>query len=250
MALQTELIRTNWTKDDYSEFRKYLYSQQDLEYRKFHSSLVPGIGEHYDFIGIRMPILRELGKYISKGNWHSFLAVIPSPDYELTYEERTIKGIVIGLAKVDYNEFLSLIDSFLPSIDNWAICDCFCSGLKQVRKYKDQFLTVALEYCKSSNPWIVRAGLVIILFHLIEEDTLNIIFALADSINSEEYYVNMAVAWLLSMCYVKYPNKTLEYFENNTTLCDFTYNKALQKTRESLRVSSSDKEYLNTLKRR
>ena len=124
-----------WTDSDYLEFVGFLKTQADEKYRNFHSSLVPN-AEKSDILGIRMPRLREIGKEVSKGNARSFLDVSKS---EL-YEERMVRGIVTGLIKTkDFDDFTALVDNFADEVDKWAICDCFCTGLKEVKKYKGEF---------------------------------------------------------------------------------------------------------------
>ena len=128
-----ELIRDNWTKNDYDDFVEELRSYADEKYRSFHSSLIPD-NEGF-FIGVRMPVMRKLGKEISKGNGRSFL----EQTTDNSYEEKTMRGIVIGLLKTEsYEEFLMYSDDFVQRIDSWAVCDGFCANLKETKKYKSE----------------------------------------------------------------------------------------------------------------
>lgn len=130
-----ELIRDNWTKNDYDDFVGELRSYADEKYRSFHSSLIPDNDKDF-FIGVRMPVMRKLGKEISKGNGRSFL----EQTTDNSYEEKTMRGIVIGLLKTEsYEEFLMYSDDFVQRIDSWAVCDGFCANLKQTKSINQNF---------------------------------------------------------------------------------------------------------------
>ena len=109
-----------------------LFELSDEKYKKFHSGLCPNTD---NIIGVRLPKLREIAKEIAKGDWKDFLAT-SSNDY---YEEVMINGLVIAYAKCDVDEKLNYIESFVPKIDNWAICDSFCNSLKFVKKIRKKF---------------------------------------------------------------------------------------------------------------
>ena len=237
------LILENWDETLYKNFLNHLKSFQDLGYKKFHEGLVPGKD---NIIGIRSPISKQIGKEIAKGNWRSFLDVSKS-DF---YEEIFIRGIVIGLAKTEYDEFIYLVDNYLDYIDNWAICDGFSCGLKQSKKFSEPFFNHIQGFLTSKNPWHIRTGIIIMLSHYLDSLHINEVIALCDSVHDEEYYVRMGQAWLLSVCYIKFPEQTLEYLLNNSTLDNWTYNKSISKITESRRVVPEIKEYLKTLKRR
>lgn len=236
------LILDQWTKKDYSEFINLLKSKQDIGYKKFHEKLVPGKD---NIIGIRSPISKGISKEISKGNWRSFLQ-LSGTDY---YEEIFIKGQVIGLAKTTYEELISLVDGYLPLIDNWAICDSFSGSLKQSRKYELDFFQHIRQFLFSEQSWTIRTGLIIMLSHYLKENYIDDVIKLCDLVNSSDYYVNMGQAWLISICYIKFPEITGYYLENNSTLDKWTYNKSITKITESLRIDSETKKYLKTLKK-
>lgn len=234
------LIRNNWNKKDYMEFINYLFEIRDIKYKKFHSGL--GVGNNV--IGIRTPILKKMAKDISKGNYMAFLNLLKM-DY---YEEITLYGLVVcNIKKID--ESIEYLNIYKERIDNWASCDLFCTGYKIVTKNKDYFWKYINDNISSDNLWIRRMCFVLILSYYIEEGYLEDIFMLCDKYNMKEYYVQMSVAWLISICYIKYPSTTLKYIRSNK-LDDFTHNKAIQKIRESYRVNSKDKEHLNRLKRK
>lgn len=233
----------NWTSDEYSRLVEKLKKLSDEKYRKFHSSLVPN-EEKNSFLGVRMPKLRELGKEISKGDPRGFLEICKS-DY---YEEKMLRGIVTGLIKPrNYEDFISLADGYIPYISNWALCDCFCSGLKYVKKCREEFFG-HLKIYLSGNDWAVRAAIVFMLDYYLDDEYITEVLTRVDSVRSDEYYVKMAQAWLLATALAKCPKPTIEYYEKNS-LDDFTHNRAIQKAVESYRVDDGTKNYLRSLKR-
>lgn len=233
-----------WSKKDYNDFLNYLKEQEDSKYRVFHSSLVPEVNEDF-IIGVRMPMLREIGKEIAKGNVRSYLEVSSS---EL-YEESMLRGIVTGLVKTqNFEEFAELCDNFVKEINNWAICDCFCSGLKQIKKYKSEFFDYIEKYLNSENVWEIRAGLVIMLDYYLDDKYIDRVFERCDKIDSKVNCVYMAQAWLIATAYVKCEEKTKAYLLDNS-LNKVTFNKAIQKCIESKRIDEQSKQYFKTLKR-
>ena len=234
------LIRDSWNKDDYVEFIDYLFSIKDIKYRDFHSGL--GVGNNV--IGIRTPVLKSIVKDISKGNYIEFLKLLRE-DY---YEEITLYGLITCNIK-DFDASIMYLDIYKNKINNWASCDLFCSNYKIVNKNKDYFWKYINNNISSDNLWIRRMCFVLIISYYIEDKYLYYIFMLCDKYNTNDYYVQMAVAWLISICYIKYNDITLNYIKNNM-LDNFTHNKAIQKIRESYRIDIKDKEYLNRLKRK
>lgn len=107
--------------------REQLLEMADPGYRDFHAALVPGVG---NIIGIRLPLLRGIARQIARGDWRTFLAA----DDLLYYEERMLQGLVIGYAKCTPGEKLEHVARFVPKIDNWAVCDCFCWRLKAAER--------------------------------------------------------------------------------------------------------------------
>lgn len=234
----------SWSADDYDNLTEYLKSNADLKYRDFHSSLVPDTKSN-SIIGIRMPIMRKIAKEISKGNAREFLD-ISQTEY---YEQRIISALVTGLIKTEsFDDFVSLVNAFVPKINNWAVCDSFCAGLKEVNKYKKEFFDFLANYLESKNEWYIRFAFVIMLNYYLEGEFIYDVLARCDSVNSDKYYILMAQAWMLATAYAKQKEKTHKYFLNNN-LNDATFNKAIQKCIESRRVTDDDKKFLRTLKR-
>lgn len=225
-----------------SEIRKQLFSMSDEAYRAFHSNLVPGVE---NILGVRLPMLRKLAKELANGDWKFYLECAQD-DF---YEEVMLQGLVIGCAKMDYPIRLSYIKAFVPKINNWAICDSFCSSLKDTKKHKQEMLAFLQPYLHSKEEFSLRFAIVMLMDYYISEEYIDRILLQMDCIQHEGYYVKMAVAWAISVCFVKFPEKTLVFLQNNN-LDNFTYNKTLQKTIESLRVDQETKDLLRIMKRK
>lgn len=223
------------------DLRDKLFELSDDKFKTFHSRLCPNTD---NIIGVRLPLLRQLAKEIAKGDWRNFL----SNSKEEYYEEILINGLVIAYAKCDVEERLNYIESFVPKIDNWAICDSFCNTLKFVNKNKEIMWEFIQSYLKSYNEFEIRFAVVIILNYYITEDYIDLVLKTLDNIKHDGYYVKMAVAWAISMCFIKFEEKTMAYLKDNS-LDDFTYNKSLQKICESLRVDKNTKELIKSMKR-
>ena len=223
------------------DLRDKLFELSDDKFKTFHSRLCPNTD---NIIGVRLPLLRQIAKEIAKGDWRNFL----SNSKEEYYEEILINGLVIAYAKCDVEERLNYIESFVPKIDNWAICDSFCNTLKFVNKNKEIMWEFIQSYLKSYNEFEIRFAVVIILNYYITEDYIDLVLKTLDNIKHDGYYVKMAVAWAISMCFVKFEEKTMAYLKDNS-LDDFTYNKSLQKICESLRIDKNTKELIKSMKR-
>lgn len=232
-------LPTTWNSKTYQEYINYLKSISEPEYKEFHSKLC---FTKYEILGIRVPKLRSIAKQISKTSYQDFLKFCNS-NY---YEEVFIEGLVISYIK-DENIFLNYFNKYLTKIDNWGICDSFCNSLKIVTKNPSKYFALCQELSLSKDEYISRVGLIIILNFFVQEEYLNSIFNILDSITSDKYYVNMAQAWLICELYIKYPQPTEKYLKNNK-LNKFTQNKSISKIRESYRISKECKDYLNTLK--
>ena len=234
-------IPEKWNEDNYKKFIKYLINIQDLKYKEFHSSLV--LNSKYEIIGIRLPVMRNIAKEIAKSNIEEFLKFAQNK----YYEEVMIQGLVISHIK---NEtiFYKYFKKHTKKIDNWALCDCFCSSIKIVRKYEDKYFKEAIKFALDENEFISRIGIVLILDHFINKKNLNTIFDTVNKIKSDKFYINMAEAWLICEMYIKYPKETTEFLKKNN-LNKFTQNKAISKIHDSYRVSMEEKELLNNYKK-
>ncbi len=227
----------------YKKIRQDLLNLQNKKYKEFHSSLCPGIK---NIIGIKIPILRNYAKKLAKQeNFKEYIFF----DKTKYYEEVMLQGILIGLVKnSDIKEMLNMIKIFIPKIDNWAVCDVFCAGLKNVNKNKEIFWNFIQEYVKSEKEFELRFVIVMMLCHFIDNEYTDKVLSTLDKIKHSGYYVKMAIAWAVSVAFVKFQSKTFKYLKNNN-LDIWTYNKSLQKITESLRVSDKMKEKIKKMKK-
>ncbi len=224
------------------EVRKELFALCEDGYRDFASALIPGCN---NLLGVRIPQLRIIAKRLAKKNPIDFL----DNAQDIYFEETMLKGFIIANMHEDIEIILEQISLFIPKITNWSLCDSFCSELKIVRKHKERVWKFLTSYHQSNEAYEIRFAIVMLLFHYIDEQYLDDILFICDTITHDDYYVKMAVAWILSICFVKFPAETLAYLKNNN-LGNATYNKALQKICESLRVSKETKSMIKTMRRK
>lgn len=216
--------------------REELFNNQDLEYKAFHSRLVPTVKPD-KIIGVRIPVLRKIAKNLAKEKTEF------SSEY---YEEIMVKGFLIGYQKCDIDERLKAMADFVPMIDNWAVCDCVCSTLKFTEKNREAVWDFLMQYIDGTE-YEVRFLVVMLMNYYLVDEYIDRVNDVLLSIDREEYYINMALAWALSVEFVKYENTVMEIFEKRM-LPVWVHNKAIQKTCESFRVSKEMKSYLRTLK--
>lgn len=230
-----------WESTTYNNYLNYLKDQKDTDdFKKFSQRLITTKDK---MIGIKIPKLRKLAKEISKTEFTSFLNNVT----DTYYEEKLVEGFVIGNI-TNKNIFDQYFFNFIKKIDNWSTCDTVISSCK-IMKQNPIYYKEACKLINQTDEFIVRVGLIIILDHYIDKEHIDDILNRIDQIKSNYYYVNMAIAWLISVCFVKYRDKTLQYLKHNN-LDKFTYNKAIQKTIESLRVSQEDKNILRQMKKK
>ncbi|PIC69680.1 DNA alkylation repair protein [Sporosarcina sp. P2] len=227
----------------HNTIRKQIFEQIDTDYQKFSSALIP---TNENILGVRMPALRKLAKGIAKDDWRTYLQTA-NDEY---FEEVMLQGLVIGYVKADIEELLTYVEKFVPKIDNWSVCDSFCSGLKMTKQHKERVWSFLQPYVVSENEYELRFGIVMLLVYYIESDYIDRVLGLLNHVQHEGYYVKMAVAWALSSCFVKLPDPTLDYLAGGNSLDVFTYNKALQKITELTRVDQETKQVLRSMKRR
>ncbi len=217
-----------------------IFANQDIAYRDFHSRLVPTVK---NLIGLRGPIAKKIAKkYANTNTGKDFLNELP----HTYYEQNLVHGYMLGFLKSDIEK--SLVD-FLPYVDNWAVCDSMVSNLKPFFKDKEKALKVIRTSLASNHTYTLRFGLVALLCYYIEPQYIDFVLAEAQRVKSEEYYVKMANAWLISICLIKEYEKTIKIIEQNS-LDVWTHNKAIQKATESYRIDNKTKNHLRSLKRK
>ena len=224
------------------EIKEELKRLSDSKYKEFHSNLCPNTN---NILGVRTPILRNYAKELVKKYDIEYL--LQNIDNEF-YEEKVLQGMIIGLSKEDIKTVFKYIKAFIPKIDNWATCDIFCTGLKITKKHKKEMWEFLKKYLNSNKEFEIRFAIVMILDYYIEETYLEQNFEIFEKVQNEEYYVQMAIAWAISICLIKYFDKTIKYLKTSK-IDKFTYNKALQKGIESFRITSENKEILRNMKK-
>lgn len=235
------LKECHWTKKEYDNFIKELKLYIDQDYLKFQKKIIL---DGKPILGIRTPILKKIAKEISRGEYELFLKQ-NSFQY---YEEIILYGFVLSNLKLSLSEMIPYLNIFACYIDNWAICDLVAGSLKIFGEEKELGYEFILSYLESKEEWKVRFGLVLLLNYYIEEERINTVLNLSEQIANQEYYVKMANAWLISICYIKYPKQTTSFLEK-TRIDDWTYNKAISKICDSYRVTKEEKNNLKRMKR-
>lgn len=231
------------TEEEFNRLDIRLQELADESYRKFHGKLIPNVDTV--FYGVRVPTLRKLAKELIRQDWRGFVGLACGCGI---YEMNMLCGMVIALAKCDFSEKLRYMSRFIPCIDNWAVCDIVCGDMKDVKKHPEQMREFIEPYLSSDSEYEVRFAVVILMQYFISEEYMDDLFECFDRIRHDGYYVKMAVAWAVSVCFVKQRQATISYL-SACNLDDFTYNKSIQKMIESFRVSEEDKNLLRGMRR-
>lgn len=215
----------------------------DKDYKNFHEKICK---TSYEILGIKIPVLRQFTKDLLK-QYH-YQDLLNNLENNI-YEHIMLQGLIIANVKISFDEKLNLIKTFLPKIDNWAICDIFCGDLKFIKKYQEEFLMFLLPIFESKQEYFLRFGIVILLNYYINDNYIDFVLDKILEIKSDFYYVKMAISWCLSICLIKYYNKTIKFLYNNKNKIDkWIFNKALQKGIESFRISKENKKILQNMK--
>lgn len=226
-------VLDNWNDCDIKLFNKYLYSIRREENIEWTKNIVC---TNMDVLAILLPDLKKIAKEIYKGNYISYLDLMPH-NY---FENEIIDAYIISFIK-DYKVQKKYINKLSKYIDSWSVTDTLKFSIKN---HEDEYLEYAKELIKSTNIFERRIGVRILFSYTRLDNYVDEIFKIIDTLNSEEeYYVNMAVAWLVCELMIKQRNKTISYLEHHN-LNKFTINKTISKCRDSYRVSNEDKDYL------
>ncbi len=229
-------METVWNKKKYQSFIKELEKLGDKQYKQFTSNL--GINKDY-LIGVRTLELKKIAKAISKEDYLNFIKL----NTHNTYEERLVHGLLIGYIKTDFDTVKALLWEFIPHIDNWALCDITIANLHIWSNYTKEGFLFVKKCLNSENEWYQRVGFIILLNYYINDEYIDQILDICNHYKTEQYYVKMAIAWLISICYIKQKDKTL-YFLKSNNMNYWIQNKSIQKIRESTRVSKIEKDEL------
>jgi len=227
------LVKENWTKKDGEEFTKYLETFKNSDKIEWSKNI---LNTNMPVLAIKTPVIKDIVKKISGGDYISFLNL----ELNKYYENSAINGFLICKIK-DFQIMKNHLDKYMLKVDNWASCDLLSFDVKN---QEEKFYNLSLEYIKSEKPFVRRLGLGI-LFKFIDNDNyIDQIFTIMNMFYDEEhYYVNMMNAWLFCECFIKRRDETVKFLKNHK-LNKFTINKGISKCRDSYRVSKEDKEML------
>lgn len=224
------------------KIRAGLLNLKDINYKEFHSKLVPTLDKDR-IIGIRTPILRKYSNEISQTK-HINIFLNTLPHYY--YEENNLHAFCIEKIK-DYRNCIEMLDKFLPYIDNWATCDSMSPPI--LSKHKDLLIEQIKIWLNSSHTYTVRFGLKCLMTHYLDADFKEEYLIMASNIKSSEYYIQMMIAWFFATALAKQYETTISYITDNK-LDLWIHNKTIQKALESYRITEERKLYLKTLKRK
>ena len=220
--------------------KEELLALQDISYADFQAKLTPNIPRDL-FIGVRVPELRKLAKKVAEEPETSkFLRDLPHK----YYDENILHGLLISEMR-DYDACIEAVDEFLPYIDNWAVCDIMSP--KIFKKNKKALLEKIKEWSASEKTYTCRFGIEMLMSHFLDDDFKAEYLEIPLFVKSEDYYVQMMIAWFFATALAKEWDATIKYFEDHR-LDRWTHNKAIQKARESSRITLKEKEYLKSLK--
>jgi len=224
------------------DIRVELSNLQDLKYRDLQITTIPSVASDR-ITGVRTPQLRALAKELSKREDISlFLEDLPHK----LFEEDQLHAFILSGMK-DAEECIRLVDKFLPYVDNWATCDQMSP--KVFKKNKKLLLEYVNTWIKSDKTYVKRFAIGMLMEHFLDEDFKPSYLSKVAKIRSDEYYVNMMIAWYFATALAKQYDRTLPFIEEQK-LDKWTHNKSIQKAVESYRITPEQKEYLKTLRRK
>lgn len=222
-----------------TELQERLFAMQDESYRDFQCKLMPTVAREV-VIGVRMPMLRALAKELrGTAETTAFLSALP----HRYYEENNLHAFLIEQI-TDFDACVAALDAFLPCVDNWATCDSM--NPKILGKHKDRLLPVIERWLDSKDTYAVRFGIKLLMTWFLDADFEECYLARVARIRSEEYYVNMMIAWYFATALAKQYTATLPYLEEHR-LPDWIHARTVRKAIESYRISKEQKDHLRTL---
>ena len=223
-----------------TEIQELLFSKQDTKYRDFQAPLFPNIDKER-MIGVRTPDLKKLAKELfGSETANKFIETLPHQ----YFDENQLHAFLISLIK-DYQTCLKEVESFLPYVDNWGTCDQLSP--KVFAKHKEELIIPIEKWLKSKCTYTVRFAVGMLMQHYLDESFKEEYMEMVASIKSEEYYVNMMIAWYFATALAKQWDSAIKYLENKK-LSPWVHNKTIQKAVESYRISDEQKVYIKSLK--
>ena len=222
--------------------REQLWEMQDLAYKEFQSKLMPTVSSD-TIIGIRVPQLRAFAKRMKEEpDIGRFLRALPHS----YYEEDNLHAFLIEQIR-DYEACVAEVNRFLPHVDNWATCDmmrpkCFV-------RHGEELLREIEIWLNAEHTYTIRFGIGMLMNFYLEDRFEKGFLERVSKIESEEYYVNMMIAWYFATALAKQYEAAVIYLEERR-LPVWVHNKTIQKAVESRRISKEKKEYLRKLQQK
>lgn len=218
-----------------------LFDMQDITYKEFHANLIP-TKDPNAIIGVRVPNLRKLAKQLVKEmDVTPFLKELPH-----TYNEENMLHAFLVEAIKDYDACLAALDDFLPYVDNWAVCDSMKP--KVFKKHLNELVDKITGWIESGDTYTIRFGIEMLMSFYLDDAFDEAYLRMVAVVKSDEYYVNMMIAWYFATALAKQYDATIVYLEQGM-LERWTHNKTIQKAIESLRITPEQKDYLRTLRK-
>lgn len=226
------------TSDD---IKNELFGLRDIKYRDFQSGLIPTVDKE-NIIGVRTPDLRRLAKKLANlEDVALFLNDLPHK----YFDENQLHAFLISEIK-EFDKCIEAVNVFLPFIDNWATCDQLSPAV--FKKHRPELLIwIKNRIKKTKHTFTVRFAVCMLMKHFLDEAFAPEYPRLVAEIRSDDYYVNMAVAWYFATALAKQYEAVVSYIEERR-LEAWTHNKAIQKAVESYRLTDQQKDYLKTFK--
>lgn len=226
-------------KNKYQELVNYLDTLKDIKYKEFMKNIVGSD----NVLGIKTDKLKSVAKEISKNDYLGFIDNNKSSVHELVL----LEGLLYGYLKISFSEIKALLDKYILKLDNWAEVDSTVSNLKIFKKADKEGFNYAKKLVHNKKPFIKRFGIIILLNYYLHDKYIDKVLEIVSDLKSKDYYVKMAISWLMSTAYIKYKEKTLVYLVNISD--DFIYNKTLSKIVESRKINDKERKFIKSLKR-
>lgn len=225
---------------EYNQLLQLFSQNGNKQFEQFNSKIA---NSGVRMIGCTVPFIRSVAKQHLR-NLQEVVA-LPTHDY---FEVDMFKGMVVSLCKLPFESKKCYLEEFALTLENWAVCDT--NTVKVPRNERSQYFKFFCELCVRNEPFVCRYGVVNLLANYLDSEHVDAIFTLLAKISYGNYYVDMAVAWLIATAMAKCPSQTVQFVEGDArkALNTFTYNKALQKMTESRRISDADKLWAKSLK--
>lgn len=236
--MELDYTKIDWSRDR-ERFLDSLYALGDNSYKTFSEKITIG---SFKTIGIKFPELKIIAKEIRNGDYLKFLKM----DSANILEVQLIKGFVIaGIPNLE--EYKKRFFEFLPTIDNWEVCDSFVAASKIIPRNREVFFDISKDLISRRGEFENRVGFVMLLNYFVSAEYIDEIFSLIKNFESEYYYAKMALAWLLSCLYIEYPSNTQKF------LLEANYDREIKKLtvrkiKDSYRVSKENKEWLENIR--